>query len=82
MFTVFNNFSETPCMKVDLDVRISLVRVLSKLRPSNVSSPPQKKRKGFPEKNEKLFQIVILFDDDIKESVKATKVQKCNFSQS
>ena len=29
MFPVFNNFSETPCMKVGLDVRISLVRVLS-----------------------------------------------------
>ena len=26
--------------------------------------------------------MLILFDDDIKESVKATNVQKCNFSQS
>ena len=30
----------------------------------------------------KLFQILILFDDDIKESVKVTNVQKCNFTQS
>ena len=29
MLLVFNNFSETPCMKVDLEVRISLVSVLS-----------------------------------------------------
>ena len=29
MFSVFNNFSETPYMKVGLDVRISLVRDLS-----------------------------------------------------
>ena len=29
MFLVFNNFSETPCVKISLDVRISLVRVLS-----------------------------------------------------
>ena len=29
-----------------------------------------------------LLQMLILFDDDIKESVKATNVQKCNFSQS
>ena len=28
-----------------------------------------------------LFQKLILFDDDIKESVKAANVQKCNFSQ-
>ena len=139
MFPVLNNFSETPCMKVGLDVRISLVKVLSTgggrgIFPPNVSSPPplssaevRRKRsplfvdisgcvaavvhrnfiaklpcfssnfsqpkasveestppqkKVFPEKNEKLFQILILFDDDIKESVKATNVQKCNFSQS
>ena len=30
----------------------------------------------------KLFQILVLFDDDIKEPVKATNVQKCNFTQS
>ena len=33
-------------------------------------------------KNLKLFQIKIFFDDDFKESVKVTNVQKCNFSQS
>ena len=39
--------------------------------------------KSFPEKKFKLlFQILILFDDDIKESVNATNVQKCNFGQS
>ena len=32
-------------------------------------------------KNYKLFQILILFDDNIKESVKVTNVQKCDFSQ-
>ena len=37
-------------------------------------------QKVFPEKELKLFQILILFDDDIKESVKVTNVQKCNFS--
>ena len=35
----------------------------------------------FLEKNLKLFQIKISFDDDFKESVKVTNVQKCNFSQ-
>ena len=39
-------------------------------------------QKVFPKKNQKLFQILILFDDDIKESVKVADVQKCNFSQS
>ena len=29
VFPVFNNFSETPCTKVGLDVRIPLIRVLS-----------------------------------------------------
>ena len=38
--------------------------------------------KSFPEKNLKLFQIKIFFDDDFKESVKVTNVQKCDFSQS
>ena len=42
--------------------------------------PPQ--QKVFPEKNQKLFQILILFDDDIKASVKVTNVQKSDFSQS
>ena len=38
--------------------------------------------KSFSEKNLKLFQIKIFFDDDFKESVKVTSVQKCDFSQS
>ena len=39
--------------------------------------------KSFPEKKHlKLFQIKIFFDDDFKESVKVTNVQKCDFSQS
>ena len=33
-------------------------------------------------KNLQLFQIKIFFDDDFKESVKVTNVQKCDFSQS
>ena len=47
-------------------------------RPKRLSFPP----KSFPEKNLKLFQIKIFFDDDFKESVKVTYVQKCGFSQS
>ena len=39
-------------------------------------------RQVFPEKNLKLFQILILFDNDIEESVKTTNVLKCNFNQS
>ena len=38
--------------------------------------------KFFLKKDLKLFQILILFDNDIEESVKTTKVLKCNFSQS
>ena len=38
--------------------------------------------KSLPEKKLKLFQIKIFFDDDFKESVKVTNVQKCDFSQS
>ena len=38
--------------------------------------------KFFLKKNLKLFQILILFDNDIEESVKTTNVLKCNFSQS
>ena len=38
--------------------------------------------KVFLKKNLKLFQIKTFFDDDFKESVKVTNVQKCNFSQS
>ena len=48
--------------------------------PPNVSASPLKK--SFPEKNLKLFQIKIFFDDDFKESLKVTNVQKCDFSQS
>ena len=46
MFPVFNNFSETPCMKVGLDVGISLITVLStggKLPPKRLIFPPPKK---------------------------------------
>ena len=46
MFPVFNNFFETPGMKVDLDVRIHWGR--GKLRPQTSHLPPPKK--VFPEK--------------------------------
>ena len=62
-----------------------ITRVLStggsgggKLRPKRPSFPP----KVFLKKKLKLFQIKIFFDDDFKESVKVTNVQKCDFSQS
>ena len=35
-----------------------------------------------PKKILKLFQLKIFFDNDFKESVKVTSVQKCDFSQS
>ena len=38
--------------------------------------------KRFTEKKLQLFQMKIFFDDDFKESVKVTDVQKCDFSQS
>ena len=41
MFLVFNNFSEKPCMKAGLDVRISPVRVLS--NGGKLPPPPEKK---------------------------------------
>ena len=69
----FNNFSETHCIKVGLDVKICLVRVLSTGRGRKLPPAPDKK-KVFPEKNLNLFQILMFFDDDIKESVKATNV--------
>ena len=47
--------------------------------PKNVSASPQK---SFTEKKLQLFQIKIFFEDDFKESVKVTNVQKCDFSQS
>ena len=45
MFPVLNNFSEIPFMKVGLDVRISLVKVLStggaeNLSPKRLITPP------------------------------------------
>ena len=40
---------------------------------------PPPSSKVFPEKSEKLFQILILFDDDIKESMKATKGRTITF---
>ena len=43
---------------------------------------PPPKKKSFTEKKSQLFQIKIFFDDDFKESVKVTNVQKCDFSQS
>ena len=39
-------------------------------------------KKSFTEKKLQLFQKNIFFDDDFKESVKVTNVQKCDFSQS
>ena len=86
MFPTFNNFSETPCIKVGLDVRIPLIRVLStrgwgEASPQTSHLPPPPPKKVFPEKNLNAISKVILFDNDIKESVKATNVQKCNFSQ-
>ena len=46
--------------------------------PQTSQLPPER---TFPGKNLKLFQIKISFDDDFKESVKVTNVQKCDFSQ-
>ena len=47
------------------------------------SFPPPLQKKSFTEKkNLQLFQMKIFFDDDFKESVKVTNVQKCDFSQS
>ena len=44
------------------------------------SPPPLQKKKVLLKKKLQLFQN--LFDDDFKESVKGTNVQKCDFSQS
>ena len=46
--------------------------------PQTSQLPPQKL---LVEKNLKLFQIKISFDDDFKKSAKVTNVQKCDFSQ-
>ena len=51
-----------------------------KLPPQTSQLPPPPKFSW--EKNIRLFQIKIFFDDDFKESVKVTNVQKCDFSQS
>ena len=48
--------------------------------PKRLSFPPQKF--SWKKIDLKLFQIKIFFDDDFKESVKVTNVQKCDFSQS
>ena len=58
MFPVFNNFSETSCMKVGLCVRTSLVRALStgaKLPSKRLIPPPPPKKKVFPEKKIKSY---------------------------
>ena len=52
--SVFDNFSETLCMKVGLDVKIPLIRFLStggwgEASPKRLIFPPQKN--VFPEKN-------------------------------
>ena len=56
MFPVFTNFSETNCMKVGLDVRISLVRVLSTGRGEKAPPPPLKKIKVFLKKIKSYFK--------------------------
>ena len=60
--------------------RVHLLGGGGKLPPNVSASFPPKKVSL--EKNLKLFQINISFDDDFKESVKVTNVQKCDFSQS
>ena len=47
---------------------------------SQLSPPP--KKKSFPEKKFKAISNKDLFEDDFKESVKVTNVQKCDFNQS
>ena len=50
-----------------------------KLPPKRLSFPSPK---SFPEKKFEAVSNKDLFDDDFKESVKVTNVQKCDFSQS
>ena len=50
-----------------------------KLPPKRLSFPP---KKVFLKKKIKAISNKDLFDDDFKESVKVTNVQKCDFSQS
>ena len=38
------------------------------------ATPPPKKKKSFPEKHLKLFEIKIIFNNDFKESVKVTNI--------
>ena len=52
-------------------------RVLSTGGGGGEASPPKVLLKKI-----QLFQIKIFFDDDFKESVTVTDVQKCDFSQS
>ena len=49
--------------------------------PQTSQLPPPPQKKSFTEKNSQLFQIKIFFDDDFKESVKVTDVQKCDLIQ-
>ena len=55
-----------------------VIRVLSTGGGGGEASP----QKVLLKKNVQLFQIKIFFEDDFKESVKVTNVQKCDFSQS
>ena len=57
MFPIFTNFSETPCMNVGLDVKISLIRVLSTGGGTGGKLPPPKKISL--KKYKKIFQILI-----------------------
>ena len=60
-------------------LKLYLTRVLSTGGGGGGEASPQNVllKKKLP-----LFQIKIFFDDDFKESVKVTNVQKCDFSQS
>ena len=57
----------------------SLIRVQSTGGLGESFPPP--KKKVLLKKKLQLFQIKIFSDDDFKESVKVTNVQKCDFSQ-
>ena len=56
VFLVFKQFSETPCMKVGLEVRISLVSVLSTGGASHPPPLPPKKKKIFLQKIKSYFK--------------------------
>ena len=68
-------------LKISMISHMSGFYVLGEVLSPNVSAPPLKNN-FFMKKNQKLFQILILFDDDIKASVKVTNIQKCDFSLS